>query len=70
MVGRSGLMVGGGVGYWWILSVALHLDASVGSISSVASLGLSSSLGHGGRQMLGLIAEGYLSPNTKVGDKV
>jgi hypothetical protein len=23
-------MVGGGVGYWWILSVVLRLDASVG----------------------------------------
>jgi hypothetical protein len=23
MVGGSGLTVGGGVGYWWILSVAL-----------------------------------------------
>jgi hypothetical protein len=38
---------------WLILSVVLRLDASVGSFSSVASLGLSSSLGHYGHQMLG-----------------
>jgi hypothetical protein len=47
------MMVGGGVGYWWILSVVLRLGASVGSFSLVASTGLSSSLRHGGRQMLG-----------------
>jgi hypothetical protein len=46
-------MVGGGVGYWLILSVVLRLGASVGSFSSVASLGLSLSLEHGGCQMLG-----------------
>jgi hypothetical protein len=45
-------MVGGEVGYWWILSVVLRLDANIGSFSSVASPELSSSLGHGGRQML------------------
>jgi hypothetical protein len=39
--------------YWWILAVALRLDVSVGSFSSVASSGLSSSLEHGGHQMLG-----------------
>jgi hypothetical protein len=47
-------MVGGGVGYWWILSVVLRLDASVGLFSSVASPGMSSSLGHGGSQILGV----------------
>jgi hypothetical protein len=50
--GGSGLTVGGGVSYWCILSVVLHLDASVGSFSSVATPGLSLNLGHGGRQML------------------
>jgi hypothetical protein len=33
--------------------VVLRLGANVGSISSVALLGLFSSLEHGGRQMLG-----------------
>jgi hypothetical protein len=47
------LMVGGGMGYWWILTVALRLDVSIGSFFSVASSGLSSSLEHSGRQMLG-----------------
>jgi hypothetical protein len=47
------LTVGGKMGYWWILAVALRLDVSVGSFSSVASSGLSSSLEHGGHQMLG-----------------
>jgi hypothetical protein len=51
--GGSGLTVGGGVGYWWILSVVIRLDAGVGSFSSVASPGLSSSLGHCGCQILG-----------------
>jgi hypothetical protein len=51
--GGSGLMVGGGVGYLWIILVVIRLDVSVDSFSSVVSPGLSSSLGHGGRQMLG-----------------
>jgi hypothetical protein len=46
-------MVGGRMGDWWILAVALRLDVSVSSISLVASSGLSSSLEHGGCQMLG-----------------
>jgi hypothetical protein len=45
--GGSGLTVGGGMGYWWILVVALRLDVSVGSFSSVASSGSSLSLEHG-----------------------
>jgi hypothetical protein len=46
-------MVGGRMGYCCILAVALRLDVNVGSFSSVASPGLSSSLEHGGHQILG-----------------
>jgi hypothetical protein len=46
-------MVGGGVGYLWIILVVIRLDVSVDSFSSVVSPGLSSSLGNGGSQMLG-----------------
>jgi hypothetical protein len=46
-------MVGGGMGYRWILSLVLHLGADVDSVSSMASLGLFLSFEHGGHQMLG-----------------
>jgi hypothetical protein len=49
----SGLAVRGGVGYWWIFVVVLCLDVDIGSFFSVALSGLSSSLEHGGGQMLG-----------------
>jgi hypothetical protein len=57
------------VGDWWVLVVVLHLGASVGSFSLVASSMLFSGLEHGGRLMLGKIDEGYLFPNKGLMDK-
>jgi hypothetical protein len=60
-------MVGGGVGYWWILSVVLRLVISIGSFSSMASPGLALSLGHGGCQMLGVNSRGLFIPEHEGG---
>jgi hypothetical protein len=55
-------VVGGAVGEWWILVMGLRLDANVGWFFSVASLGLSSGLKHGVRQMFGSDSQELLDP--------
>jgi hypothetical protein len=53
IVGRTGLVVDGELGYQWVLAMVLRLGSSIGSVSSAAASGLFSSLEYGGRQMLG-----------------
>jgi hypothetical protein len=49
-------------GFGWRLGVGIRLDGGIGRFIEVALSGLSSSLEHGGHQMLGQNCRGLSSP--------
>jgi hypothetical protein len=63
-------MGGGGVdGFGWRLGVGLRLDGGIGWFIEVALSELSSSLEHGGCQILGLNSRGLSNPEHEGGKR-